>query len=71
VRVDDDAPADGDAGRRLADNEAIARSHRHGLFQPQLRPTFAAGHDLLGIQQTDARGRLGRAAEEIDRLIMA
>ena len=53
VRVDDVPAAQGQAGRRLADDEAVARRHRHRRLEAQLRPTAAPGANLLGIQQAD------------------
>ena len=64
--VDDNAAADGDAGRRLAEDEAVAFDQGDRGSQPDLDPGLVAGDQDVLVEKANPGDGLGRAAEKVD-----
>ena len=63
--VENFAAAEREAGRRLAQNEAVPGRDKDWAFQAQLQPALVARQQLLYSQKTYMGRRLGRAAEKV------
>ena len=57
--IDDDSTADGDAGRRLTNDEAVPFGHGQRLGDTQLNPGLFTWLDPFVIEERHSRQRLG------------